>query len=485
MNTKKVYIETYGCQMNVADTEVVLSVLDKAGYTPTTILDDADLAFMNTCAIRENAEEKVWNRLNHWKGLKRRKPEMVMGLLGCMAEHLRKDLLQSKDNIIDLVVGPDEYRKLPALVEATRDSGTSGIAVKLSRTETYDDILPFRAEGISAFISVMRGCDKFCTFCVVPFTRGRERSRTLSSIEDECKQLEQQGFKEITLLGQNVNSYLDEEKDFSDLLASCAKAVPNVRIRYTTSHPQDFDQKLTDTMASNDNICKYIHLPLQSGSDRILKLMNRTYTRKHYMSIIEMIKRAMPEVALSTDIIVGFCSETLGDHLQTMEVMREVEYEGAYMFNYSPRPNTKAFDTLPDDVTLEEKTRRLSQIIAMQNKIAEQKNLMETRCEHTILVEGRSKKNEAEWKGRTDSNKMVVFPRIDAEVGEYRKVKILRSNSATLFGELVDVKEIKHHLSTSQDRGEVIYDLTPLVISAVSEHEHSGIEQPAALLPII
>ena len=485
MNNKKVYIETYGCQMNVADTEVVLSVLHKAGYSPTTVLDDADLAFMNTCAIRENAEEKVWNRLNHWKGLKRRKPEMVMGLLGCMAEHLRKDLLQSKDNIIDLVVGPDEYRKLPALVEATRDSGESGIAVKLSRTETYDDILPFRAEGISAFISVMRGCDKFCTFCVVPFTRGRERSRTLSSIADECKQLEQQGFKEITLLGQNVNSYEDEGKDFSDLLAACARAVPNVRLRYTTSHPQDFDQKLTDTMASHDNICKYIHLPLQSGSDRILKLMNRTYTRAHYMGIIEMIKKAMPEAALSTDIIVGFCSETLEDHLDTMAVMREVEYEGAYMFNYSPRPNTKAFDSLPDDVSATEKTRRLSQIIAMQNEIATRKNLMETGREHTVLIEGRSKKNEAEWKGRTDTNKMVVFPRIDAEVGEYRKVRILRSNSATLFGELIDVKETKSSSHTSQDRGEVIYDLTPLVISSVNESEHSGIEQPAAMLPIL
>jgi tRNA-2-methylthio-N6-dimethylallyladenosine synthase len=485
MNNKKVYIETYGCQMNVADTEVVLSVLDKAGYTPTTILDDADLAFMNTCAIRENAEEKVWNRMRHWRGVKRRKPDMVMGLLGCMAEHLRKDLLQSKDNIIDLVVGPDEYRKLPALVEATSDSGESGIAVKLSRTETYDDILPFRAEGIIAYISVMRGCDKFCTFCVVPFTRGRERSRNIRSIADECKQLEQQGFKEISLLGQNVNSFEDEGKDFSDLLAACAKAVPNIRLRYTTSHPQDFDQKLTDTMASYGNICKSIHLPLQSGSDRILKLMNRTYTRAHYMSIIEMIKKAMPEATLSTDIIVGFCSETLEDHLDTMSVMREVEYEGAYTFNYSPRPNTKAFDTLPDDVPSGEKSRRLSQIIAMQNKIAARKNLMDTGREHTVLVEGRSKKNEAEWKGRTDTNKMVVFPRIDAEVGEYRKVKILRSNSATLIGELIDVKETKYSFHASQDRGEVIYDLTPLVISSVSEHEHIGIEQPAALLPIV
>ncbi len=485
MNKKKVYIETYGCQMNVADTEVVLSVLHKAGYTPTAILGEADVAFMNTCAIRENAEDKVWNRLRHWRGAKRRKPKMVMGVLGCMAEHLRKDLLKSKDNIIDLVIGPDEYRKLPALIEATRDSGENGIAIKLSRTETYDDILPFRAEGITAYISVMRGCDKFCTFCVVPFTRGRERSRTLSSVVDECKQLEQQGFKEITLLGQNVNSYEDEGKDFSDLLAACAKAVPTIRLRYTTSHPQDFDQKLIDTMASHDNICKFIHLPIQSGSDRILKLMNRTYTRAHYMSIMEKIKMAMPTAALSTDIIVGFCTETLEDHLQTMGVMREVEYEGAYMFNYSPRPNTKAFETLPDDVPSDEKSRRLAQIIAMQHKIAEQKNLLEIGCEHTILVEGRSKKSADDWKGRTDTNKIVVFPRIDAEVGEYRKIRVLRSNSATLISELIDVKESKNILHTSQDRGEVLYDLTPLVISSVNHEEHVGIEQPAALLPII
>jgi tRNA-2-methylthio-N6-dimethylallyladenosine synthase len=470
--------------MNVADTEVVLSVLNKAGFTPTQSLEEADLAFMNTCAIRENAEDKVWKRLKHWRGVKRRKPEMVMGVLGCMAEHLRKDLLKSDKNIIDLVVGPDEYRKLPTLIDSTV-TGSAGIAVKLSRTETYDDILPFRAEGISAFISVMRGCDKFCTFCVVPFTRGRERSRSLYSIADECKELEQQGFKEITLLGQNVNSFDDEGRDFSDLLAACAKAVPSVRIRYTTSHPQDFDQKLTDTMATHDNICKYVHLPLQSGSDRILKLMNRTYTRAHYMSIVEMVKKAMPGAAFSTDIIVGFCSETLEDHAETMDVMREVEYEGAYTFNYSPRPNTKAYDTLADDVPDSEKSRRLSEIIDLQNEHSAKKNLLETGKEHTILVEGRSKKNEAEWKGRTDTNKTVVFPRVDAEVGEYRKVRIARSNSATLFGELTDVKEYAKHADLSNDRGDVIYDLTPLVISTVNEHEHTGIDQPAVLLPVL
>ncbi len=546
---KKVYIETYGCQMNVADTEVVLSVLNKAGYAPTTELEGADLAFMNTCAIRENAEEKVWKRLSHWKNLKKRNPNAVIGVLGCMAEHLRKDLLKDSGTIVDLIVGPDEYRRIPSLVESLAGGSASGvkrssvdyeesgpqIAVKLSRTETYDDILPFRSEGISAFISVMRGCDKFCTFCVVPFTRGRERSRSLQSIVDECKELEQQGFREITLLGQNVNSYRDSASplpplplgegnwpaspltplplgegnnspspngrggwgerqppiaDFSDLLAACARAVPAVRIRYTTSHPQDFDQKLVDTMATHDNICKYIHLPIQSGSDRVLKLMNRTYTRAHYMSIIEMIDRAMPQAALSTDIIVGFCTETLEDHEMTKQVMREVEYEGAYMFNYSPRPNTRAWNTLADDVPDEEKTRRLQEIIALQNEIAARKNLAEIGTEHTVLVEGRSKKDATEWKGRTDTNKMVIFPRMDAEVGEHRRVRINRSNSATLFGELLDsptsVRGGGWGVETaSHNRGDVLYDLSPLVISTVNSNEQSGLQQPMAIeLPV-
>ena len=488
---KKVYIETYGCQMNVADTEVVLSVLHGAGFEPTAILEEAELAFMNTCAIRENAEEKVRNRLDHWKSLKRRKPELVVGVLGCMAEHLRKDLLLQTECIVDLVVGPDEYRKLPMLIDATSSSGELGISVKLSRTETYSDILPFRAEGISAFISVMRGCDKFCTFCVVPFTRGRERSRELHSVVAECKELEQRGFKEITLLGQNVNSYEDAGLDFSDLLKACALAVPSVRIRYTTSHPQDFDQKLVDTMAEHENICKYIHLPLQSGSDRVLELMNRTYTRAHYMSIIERIRTAMPEAALSTDIITGFCSETLEDHEMTKAVIREVEYDGAYMFNYSPRPNTRAFDTLVDDVPDSEKTRRLQEIIELQNTIATRRNQTEISREHTILVEGRSKKDATEWKGRTDTNKMVVFPRIDAEIGEYRKVVIRRGNSATLFGDLIDVpaRPLRVKEEHGMDRGDLVYDLNPHIPS-IEQREHVGVVQPAApmqatLLPIL
>lgn len=483
---KKVYIETYGCQMNVADTEVVLSVLNQAGYTPTTELEEAELAFMNTCAIRENAEEKVWNRLNHWRGMKKRRPEMVVGVLGCMAEHLRKDLLKKDGMTVDLVIGPDEYRKLPQLISSTVETSEKGIAVKLSRTETYSDILPFRSEGISAFISVMRGCDKFCTYCVVPFTRGRERSRELQSIVDECKELEQRGFKEITLLGQNVNSYDVNGLDFSDLLAACATAVPNVRLRYTTSHPQDFDQKLIDTMATYDNICKYIHLPVQSGSDRVLKLMNRTYTREHYMKIIEQIKLAMPNAALSTDVIVGFSTETLEEHEMTKAVMREVEYEGAYMFKYSPRPNTRAYDTLPDDIPDEEKTRRLQEVIAIQNEASAKKNLAEIGNEHIVLIEGRSKRDSTEWKGRTDTNKTVIFPRMDAEVGEYRKVKVNRTNSATLFGELIDVKSSAVSATHDHERGAVLYDLAPLVISSVDpKQEHAGIEQPAALLPII
>ena len=484
---KKVYIETYGCQMNVADTEVVLSVLNRAGYQPTNTLEGADLAFMNTCAIRENAEERVWNRLDHWRAQKKRNPQMVMGVLGCMAEHLRKDLLKGTESVIDLVVGPDEYRKLPALIESAVGTGATEIAIKLSRTETYDDILPFRAEGISAFISVMRGCDKFCTYCVVPFTRGRERSRSMESIVDECRELEQQGFREITLLGQNVNSYEDTGRDFSDLLAACARAVPNIRIRYTTSHSQDFDQKLVDTMATHDNICKYIHLPLQSGSDRILKLMNRTYTRAHYMTIVDMIKRAMPGAALSTDVIVGFCSETLEDHEMTKQVMRDIDYEGAYMFNYSPRPNTKAFDKFADDVPDAEKTRRLQEIIAIQNASSLKRNQVELGAEHTVLVEGRSKKDASEWKGRTDTNKTVVFKREDAEVGEYRRVRISRGNSATLFGTLIDVKQSSVAAPMGQHRGDVLYDLTPLVISSVNKGEHSGLQQPAARfeLPVL
>jgi tRNA-2-methylthio-N6-dimethylallyladenosine synthase len=437
-NGKKVYVETYGCQMNVNDSEIVLGVLNASGFVPTDGPDDADVILLNTCAIRDNAERKIHERLFHLQHTKKTNSDLVVGVLGCMAERLRTKLLETQ--LVDIVVGPDEYRRVPELV-AEAMGGDRGIAVKLSRVETYDDIVPLRTEGISAWISIMRGCDKFCTFCVVPFTRGRERSRPLASVVDEAKQLWDQGFKEITMLGQNVNSYRDDVSgyDFADLLAATARAVPNMRIRYSTSHPQDMSDKLIDTMAEWDNICKYIHLPVQSGSNRILELMNRTYTAEHYLGRIRRIKQTMPNCAMSTDIIAGFCTETEDDHQRTLDVMREVRYEGAYMFAYSPRENTKAWkmgDDVPDDV----KNRRLNEIIALQNSISREINQTEAGAIHPVLVEGPSKRNAAEWKGRTDTNKTVIFTHNGTRgyiVGDTVQVKIDRANSATLFGELV------------------------------------------------
>ncbi len=436
-NGRKVYVETYGCQMNVNDSEIVLGVMASEGYTPAESTDDADVILLNTCAIRDNAERKIHERLSQLKHTKRGNDDLVVGVLGCMAERLRAKLLDTK--MVDLVVGPDEYRRVPELVE-TALGGDRGIAVKLSRVETYDDIVPLRTEGISAWISIMRGCDKFCTFCVVPFTRGRERSRPLARVVDEARALWDQGFKEITLLGQNVNSYRDEVGgyDFADLLASTARAVPQMRIRYTTSHPQDMSDKLIDTMAEWDNICKYIHLPIQSGSNRILELMNRTYTVEHYLGRIRRIKEAMPTCAMSTDIISGFCTETDEDHQRTLDVMREVRYEGAYMFAYSPRENTKAWK-MGDDVPDEVKNQRLTEIIDLQNIIARELNEAEAGTIHPVLVEGPSKRNPTEWKGRTDTNKTVIFPHIGTAgyiVGDTVKVLIERGNNATLFGVL-------------------------------------------------
>ena len=437
-NGMKVYVETYGCQMNVNDSEIVLGVLHSQGYASAEHPDDADVILLNTCAIRDNAERKIHERLNHLKHNKRQNKDLVVGVLGCMAERLRTKLLDEK--MVDIVVGPDEYRRVPELVETAR-GGEKAIAVKLSRVETYDDILPLRTEGISAWVSIMRGCDKFCTFCVVPFTRGRERSRALQSVVDEAKSLWDSGFKEITMLGQNVNSYRDEVSgyDFSDLLAATARAVPGIRIRYSTSHPQDMSDKLIDTMAEHDNICKYIHLPVQSGSNRILELMNRTYTVEHYMGRINRIKQVMPDCALSTDIIAGFCTETEDDHQRTIDVMRAARYDGAYMFAYSPRENTKAWK-MGDDVPDEVKSRRLAEIIDVQNEIAKEINLGEVGKTHAVLVEGPSKRNAAEWKGRTDTNKLVIFPHMDQRgyvIGDTVNVAINRTTSATLFGELV------------------------------------------------
>lgn len=433
---RSLYVETYGCQMNINDSEIVMGIMDKSGYAIADKPEGADIILINTCAIRDNAEKRIHERLKHLRYYKKRNRNLVVGVLGCMAERLRQDLV-GEQNIVDLVVGPDEYRKLPQLVENAY-TGASGIAVKLSRVETYDDIQPLRTEGISAWISIMRGCDKFCTFCVVPFTRGRERSRSQRLIVDEAQKLWDSGFREITLLGQNVNSYKDEEEnvDFAELLDAVARAVPQMRIRYTTSHPQDMSDALIETMATHDNICKYIHLPVQSGSNRILQLMNRTYTIEHYLKRIEKIYEYMPGCALSTDIIVGFPTETDEDHLATMDIMREVGYDGAFMFKYSPRERTKAWkmgDDVPDSV----KTERLTAIIDQQQQISRERNTQWHGTIEQVLVEGPSKRNQSEWQGRTDTNKMVIFPHDETTgyvVGDLISVRIERSNSATLFG---------------------------------------------------
>ncbi len=430
-SARRVYVETYGCQMNASDSEVVLSILDRDGYSPTDEIDEADVVLLNTCSIRENAEQRIEGRLRNIAFRKKKRPDLVVGVLGCMAERLRKDLLRN-GSIVDIVVGPDEYRSLPHLVEEAR-GGEKGLAVKLSRVETYDDITPLRTDGISAWISVMRGCDKFCTFCVVPFTRGRERSRSLTSVVREVESLADSGFREITLLGQNVNSYRSDGNDFADLLAAVASVDPDVRIRYTTSHPQDMSDKLIETMAAHANICNYIHLPVQSGSDRILHLMNRTYTAEHYLQRISRIKSLIPGCALSTDIIAGFPTETEDDHRKTLDLMARVQYDGAYMFNYSPRENTKAWamgDDVPDDV----KSRRLQEIIDLQNGIALERNKQHIGQVERVLIDGPSRRDESQWRGRTDTNKVVVFAHADGGVGEYVDVHIDRATSATLFG---------------------------------------------------
>lgn len=439
MIKNKIYIETYGCQMNFADTELVMGILKNQGYELAKEIDDANVILLNTCSIRDNAEQKIYARLEHLRGNKRRKPGTVVGILGCMAERLRKNLIEEK-KIVDLVVGPDEYRRLPEFIDSAF-GGEKGIGVKLSRTETYDDIIPYREDGLNAWISVMRGCDKFCTFCVVPFTRGRERSRSLLSIIDEIKQLFVRGFREVTLLGQNVNSYSDNENDFADLLAASAKVDDSIRIRFTTSHPQDLSDKLLYTIAEHQNICNYIHLPVQSGSNRILELMNRTYTIEHYLNLIEKARTIIPGVSFSTDIITGFPGETIEDHLKTLDVIQKVRYDGAFMFKYSPREGTKAYDMI-DDIPEEVKAKRLNDIIDLQHKISFEINQSEIGTEKIILVEGNSKKSEDFFVGRTDSNKILVFPkRDDINAGDYVKVKINRATSATLFADVVE-KEI-------------------------------------------
>ncbi len=431
---RKVYVETYGCQMNAADSEIVLSVMNTSGYQPTEDIAAADVIFLNTCSIRDNAEQRIHGRLTNIAYYKKGNPNLVVGVLGCMAERLRRELLNS-GTIVDVVVGPDQYRALPDLVDEALH-GSRGLAVKLSRVETYDDITPLRTEGVSAWLSVMRGCDKFCTFCVVPFTRGRERSRGLESIVREVEELARHNFREVTLLGQNVNSYRSGEHDFADLLAAVAAVDPGLRVRYTTSHPQDMSDKLIETMAAWPNICNYIHLPVQSGSNRVLRLMNRTYTVEHYLERIARIHEVIPNVSLSTDIIAGFPTETEDDHRMTLELMRRVGYDGAYMFKYSPRENTKAW-AMGDDVPEEVKARRLAEIIDVQRAMSASNNQRHLGTVEEVLVDGPSKRDSRDWKGRTDTNKIVVFPHSDEQVGDYINVAIDRVSAATLFGSRV------------------------------------------------
>jgi len=435
MKENKVYIETYGCQMNVADTELIMGILKDHGYGLAKELGEADVVLLNTCSIRDNAEQRIYGRLGNLKTLKNSNPNLVVGVLGCMAERLRKDLVEEK-KIVDLVVGPDEYRRIPEFIDLAFN-GEKGIGVRLSKTETYDDIIPYREDGLSAWISVMRGCDKFCTFCVVPFTRGRERSRSLKSIVDEIRYLSDRGFKEVSLLGQNVNSYLDGENDFADLLAASAKVDSTVRVRFTTSHPQDLSNKLLHTIAEHKNICNSIHLPVQSGSNRILELMNRTYTIEHYLGLIDRARKIIPGVSFSTDIISGFPTETEADQQMTLEIMEKVKYDGAYMFKYSPREGTKAFK-MKDDVTDEIKSRRLQEIIQLQQKISYQINQNRVGNEEMVLVEGLSKKSDEFLSGRTDSNKVVIIPNDRSiKIGDYVNVKINRATHATLFGNVL------------------------------------------------
>ena len=417
--------------MNEADSEIVLSIMNDNQYGITQSPEGADVILVNTCSVRDNAEQRVRQRLQTLKKYKRDNPGVLIGVLGCMAERLRSELIEN-GNVVDLVVGPDEYRKIPALVE-NAVHGQKGIAVQLSRVENYDDIQPLRTEGISAWLSVMRGCDKFCSFCVVPFTRGRERSRTLPGIVAEVERLSALGFKEVTLLGQNVNSYIDGTHDFADVLTAVAGVNPALRVRFTTSHPQDMSDRLVRAMADHENVCNYIHLPVQSGSDRILQEMNRTYTSAHYLELVRKIREAIPDVSLSTDIIAGFPSETDADHQQTLALMNEIRYDGAFMFKYSPREHTRAWE-MRDDVSDDIKIARLNEIIDLQQTIALERNQLLVGRQVKVLIERDSAKSNHEWMGRTTTNKTVVFPKLQESVGDLVRVTINRCNSATLFG---------------------------------------------------
>ena len=439
MKKKNFYIETYGCQMNVADSEVVGSILKMDGFSLTTDISDANLIFINTCSIRDNAEQKVLSRLQYFNSLRKKKQDLIIGVIGCMAERVQNKMLEKHG--VDIVVGPDAYLDIPNLIGAV-EQGEKAINVKLSTTETYKEIIPLRmGNSISGFISIMRGCNNFCSYCIVPYTRGRERSRDINSILNEVKDLQSKGFKEITLLGQNVNSYkfLQNEKeiDFADLLEIVATEAPNIRIRFTTSHPKDMSDKTLETIAKHPNICKSIHLPVQSGSNAILQKMNRKYTREWYLDRINAIRRIIPECSISTDVFCGFHSETDEDHNDTLNLMREVCFDSAFMFKYSERPGTFAARNLPDNISEEIKLKRLNEIMQVQSECSLKRNQMDIGKSFEILIEGFSKRSKEHLYGRTSQNKVVIVPRKDLKIGSYANAKIIDATSATLIGELI------------------------------------------------
>ena len=434
---KKLFIETYGCQMNVADSEVVASVMGMAGYEPTETLDDADAVFLNTCSVRDNAEQKIYHRLDALDAERKKRP-LIIGVLGCMAERTGEDLLQHHH--ADLVAGPDAYLSLPDLI-AQVETGHKAMNLDLSTTETYRDVLPQRIFGarIGGFVSIMRGCNNFCHYCIVPYTRGRERSRDVESILKEVRDLRDRGFKEVTLLGQNVNSYRwNEQNSFPQLLRRVAEEAPQMRIRFTTSHPKDMSDETLHVIADMPNVCKHIHLPVQSGSNHILKLMNRKYTREWYLERVDAIRRIIPDCGLSTDIFVGYHDETEEDHQLSLSLMREVGYDSAFMFKYSERPGTYASKHLPDNIPEEEKIRRLNELIALQTEISAQQNKKDEGKEFDVLVESFSKRSREQLCGRTEQNKMVVFDKAGHHIGETVRVKITSSTSATLLGKTVE-----------------------------------------------
>jgi len=458
MNNKDVYIETYGCQMNLSDTEIVSSVLVKNGFRMVNSADVADVILLNTCSVRENAERKIFERLTHLKQYKKKKKDLLVGIIGCMAERWEKNLFNQKtpvdsrkQSMVNLTAGPDDYRYIHYIINSATNGVVSSFDIlrknvnfeffsdKPKDLETYDDIVPVRTDGVSAWISIMRGCNNFCSYCVVPYTRGRERSRPLQSLLNEIQKLKEQGFKEITLLGQNVNSYKCPSTgiNFASLMSECAESSNGIRFRFMTSHPKDMSDELIETIGEHENICNHIHFAMQSGSNSVLKKMNRKYTIEHFLERVEKIKNVIPYCSLTTDIIAGFPGERLEDHEATLKAMEIIRYDTAFMFRYSAREGTKAFD-LVDDVPEDEKLRRLNEVIELQQKISKEQNELEKGRIHKVLVENVSKKNKEEWFGRTDTNKVVIFQyKSGMTAGDLIKVKITGSSSATLFGDII------------------------------------------------